>query len=375
MRTVGVLGGGQLARMLALAGHPLGIRTVVLSPDGGCSASDVADVIEAPYDDPAGLDALARAADVVTFEFESVDVTSARVFDGRLPVRPGPDAFRVASDRIVEKQTFREVGMDTAPFVAVDGAESLRAAVAAIGVPCLLKTRRFGYDGKGQWRFETTDDVEAYLERAEVDEVPLDDLILEGMLDFVRELSIVAVRDLDGAFDAWPLTQSEHRGGILRLCRAPAPDVESQTSEARTIAQRLAEHLDYVGVFALELFDMGDGLRANEMAPRVHNSGHWTIEGAVTSQFENHMRAIAGLPLGSCEARGPSAMVNALGSMPDLHTVLAIPGAHVHDYRKGDAPLRKVGHVTVTAPDVATLRDRVDALPVMQSDGVRIPLP
>ncbi len=375
MTTVGVLGGGQLARMLALAGHPLGIRTVVLSPDATCSASHVAGVIEAGYDDPAGLDALADVADVVTFEFESVSVTSARWFDDTVPVRPGPEAFRVASDRIVEKQTFRAVGIGTAPFVAVDGEDSLRAAVREIGLPCLLKTRRLGYDGKGQWRFDTHDDVSAHIRRAEAGEVPLDNLILEGMLDFVRELSIVGVRAIDGTFDAWPLTHSEHRRGVLRLSTAPARDVESVTAAAREVAQRLAEHLDYVGVFALELFDMGDHLLANEMAPRVHNSGHWTIEGAVTSQFENHLRAIVGLPLGSCEARGHSATVNALGSMPDLDTVLAIPGVHVHDYKKADTPLRKVGHITVTAPSVAELRDRVDALPVMQSDGVRVPLP
>ena len=375
MPTVGILGGGQLARMLALAGHPLGVRTVVLSPDATCSASQVADVIVGAYDDPAGLTALAEAADVVTFEFESVSVQSARSFVGRVPVRPGPEAFRVASDRIVEKGTFHDVGMQTAPFRAVDSTADLQEAVASIGLPCLLKTRRLGYDGKGQWRFESQQDVDAHCAAMDAETVPADNLILEGMLSFQRELSIVAVRALDGTFDAWPLTHSEHRSGVLRLSTAPARHVEAVTDPARELAQRLAEHLDYVGVFALELFDMGDRLLANEMAPRVHNSGHWTIEGAVTSQFENHLRAILGLPLGSCEARGHSAMVNALGAMPRLDDVLAIPGVHVHDYRKADAPLRKVGHLTVTAPDVPTLRDRVDALPMMQSDGVRVPLP
>jgi 5-(carboxyamino)imidazole ribonucleotide synthase len=356
---IGILGGGQLGRMLALAGHPLGHSFVVLEPKPDAPASVAADQIVAPYDDPAALAALAERVDLVTYEFENVPAAAVEALSARgVPVRPDPKALRVASDRLNEKDTFTRLGIPTVPYVAVDAAEGMDSAVRTAGLPSVLKTRRFGYDGKGQRVLTRSSDVEGAF--TGLGGVPQ---ILEGFVDFRRELSIVAARGLDGATAFYPLVENRHEGGILRFTRAPAPDVApAQQARAEEYAEKLLEELDYVGVIALELFDDGVDLLANEIAPRVHNSGHWSIEGAETSQFENHLRAITGAPLGSTAPRGESAMINLIGETPDAEAILRVPGAHLHLYGKSPRPGRKIGHVTVTAADPSTLDARVEAL-------------
>lgn len=353
---LGILGGGQLARMLAIAGHPLGVQTLVLDPKERCPAADVTEHLAAAYDDQAAIARLAEFADVITYEFENVPVATTEALAKHAPVRPTAAALAMSSDRLVEKRALNALGVETAPFAAVDDEAGLRAAVTELGLPAILKTRRFGYDGKGQWLLREPSDVAAV--------GPIDrPMILEGFVPFERELSVLGVRGVDGSFDAYPLPDNRHRGGVLVASRAPAAVDETTTRRAREIARALAEDLDYVGVFAVELFDTPGGLVANEVAPRVHNSGHWTIEGAETSQFENHVRAVMGLPLGSCAARGVCEMRNFLGEMPPAAAVLAVPGAHLHDYAKAPKKGRKLGHVTVTAADEATLDERLARLP------------
>ncbi|MBX3271489.1 MAG: 5-(carboxyamino)imidazole ribonucleotide synthase [Sandaracinaceae bacterium] len=358
MSAIGILGGGQLGRMLALAGHPLGHSFVVLTPERDAPAAAVAETIVADYDDPRALAALAARVEVVTYEFENVPAAAVATLSPRVPVRPGGEALVVASDRLNEKARFRELGIPTAPFASVESAAELEAAVRDIGLPGVLKTRRLGYDGKGQRVLQSRRDVEGAF--TGLGAVPL---LYEGFVAFRRELSIVAVRGLDGEVAFYPLVENRHEGGILRFTRAPAADVPAALqARAEGYARALLESLDYVGVLALELFDDGTELLANEIAPRVHNSGHWTIEGAETSQFENHLRAILGAPLGSCAARGQSAMINLIGDAPDPLAIQAVPGAHLHLYGKAPRPGRKLGHVTVTAPDAATLDARVEQL-------------
>jgi 5-(carboxyamino)imidazole ribonucleotide synthase len=338
---VGILGGGQLARMMALAGIPLGIRCSFLDPAEDAGAGAAGELIVAPYDDPEGLDRLAAGADVVTFEFESVPASSAERLASRVAVRPPPRALEVAQDRLFEKQLFQQLGIETTGFAPVGSQDELDAA-GGVGV---LKTRRLGYDGKGQRVLREPGDAAGAFD--ELGAVPL---ILEEMVAFDRELSAIAVRALDGEVRCYPLVENHHAEGILRVTHAPAPGL---TGELQALGERyvgaIMEELDYVGVLALELFQVGDRLLANEIAPRVHNSGHWTIEGAETSQFENHLRAVAGLPLGSVAARGTSTMVNLIGGVPESDAVLAVDGAHLHLYGKAPRPGRKLGHVTVTS--------------------------
>jgi 5-(carboxyamino)imidazole ribonucleotide synthase len=337
---VGVLGGGQLARMMTLAGHPLGITCSVLDPAADACAGAVAELIVGAYDSADGLDRLAQSSDVVTFEFESVPAASAERLAGHVAVLPPPGALEVAQDRLAEKQLFAELGIETAPFSAIDSQAELDAGP----VPGVLKTRRLGYDGKGQRVLREAGDAEGAF--AALGDVPL---ILEGLVAFDRELSIVAVRAADGEVACYPLVENHHRQGILRITHAPAPETSAALQElAERDARLVLERLEYVGVLALELFQVGNRLLANEMAPRVHNSGHWTIEGAETSQFENHLRAVCGLPLGSTALRTPCTMVNLIGAAPATAELAAIPHAHVHLYDKAPRPGRKVGHVTVT---------------------------
>ncbi|HBQ10274.1 MAG TPA: 5-(carboxyamino)imidazole ribonucleotide synthase [Myxococcales bacterium] len=356
---VGILGGGQLGRMLALSGHPLGYSFVVLTPDANAPAASVAETIVAEYDDPVALASLAERVDVVTYEFENVPVAAVELLrEKNVPVHPNPRALEVASDRLNEKSLFTELGIPTVPFQAVDDAASMEAATRFIGLPAVLKTRRFGYDGKGQRVLRHGADVEGAF--TGLGAVPQ---ILEGFVDFRRELSIVSVRGQDGEIVSYPLVENRHEGGVLRLTRAPAADVTpAQQATAEGYAKALLEHLDYVGVLALELFDDGVDLLANEIAPRVHNSGHWTIEGAETSQFENHLRAITGAALGSCAPRGVSAMINLIGEAPAAQSILSVPGAHLHLYGKRPRPGRKIGHVTVTAADTGVLDARLERL-------------
>src|SRR6478752_2474188 len=336
--------------MMALAGHPLGITCTVLDPAADACAGAVAELIVGAYDSADGLDRLALSSDVVTFEFESVPAASAERLAGHVAVQPPPAALEVAQDRLHEKRLFAELGIETAPFRAIGSQAELDGGP----LPGVLKTRRLGYDGKGQRVLREAGDAEGAF--AALGEVPL---ILEGLVEFDRELSIVAVRSADGEVACYPLVENHHREGILRITHAPAPGAGAALQQlAERYARLVLERLEYVGVLALELFQVGDRLLANEMAPRVHNSGHWTIEGAETSQFENHLRAVLGWPLGSTRARGHAAMLNLLGELPPVESVLAIPGAHFHDYGKSPRPGRKVGHCTLVDDDRERLLER-----------------
>ncbi|MDE2982555.1 MAG: 5-(carboxyamino)imidazole ribonucleotide synthase [Gemmatimonadota bacterium] len=357
---VGVLGGGQLARMLALEGIPLGHRFTFLEPAPDPPAGSLGKVVDTAYDDPAGLARIAAASDVVTYEFENVPASSAAYLAARLPVLPPSAALEATQDRLAEKRLFRELDIPTAPFHRLDTPDELDDALAVAGLPAVLKTRRFGYDGKGQAVVRSTEEAAAALAALGPG------LIAEGFVDFARELSILGVGGRDGSRVFYPLTQNHHRDGILRVSRAPAPAV---TPELQTRAERLAarvmDRLDYVGVLAIELFQVGDRLLANEMAPRVHNSGHWTLDGANVSQFENHIRAVTGLSLGEPRVPGPAAMVNIIGELPDPAAVAALPFAHLHLYEKAPRPGRKLGHVNITGVgenDVAEGIQRVGEL-------------
>jgi 5-(carboxyamino)imidazole ribonucleotide synthase len=352
---VTVLGGGQLGRMLGLAGIPLGLSFTFLDPSPDAPAAIVGDLVVGGLDDVAAARRAAKGAAVVTYEWEGVPAATARALADETLVLPSPGALEVAQDRLIEKDTFRSLGIATAPYLAVDDRPSLDTAIDALGMPAVLKTRRGGYDGKGQAMLRSAVDVDAAWHQ--LGGVPL---ILEGFVPFSRELSIVGVRGADGAFACWPAVENQHIDGILHLTRAPAPGLDAALqARAESCIRPLLDSLDYVGVGCVELFELEGNLLANEMAPRVHNSGHWTIEGAETSQFENHLRAVLGRPLGSTAPRGVSAMVNCVGVMPNPDAILAVPGAHLHDYGKEARPGRKLGHVTVTAGDEATLGDRL----------------
>jgi 5-(carboxyamino)imidazole ribonucleotide synthase len=349
---VAVLGGGQLGRMLGLAGIPLGCTFTFLDPVAGAPAAAVGDLVIGGLDDVGAARLAAKGADVVTYEWEGVPAATARALEESVTVLPPPGALDVSQDRLVEKETLSSLGIRTAPFRAVDSLEDLRASADALGLPAVLKTRRGGYDGKGQAVLQSVADSDAAW--GALGGVPL---ILEGLVPFGRELSILAVRSRDGEVRCWPVVENVHRDGILRVTRVPA--IGASQADAEACIRPLLEDLKFVGVCCVELFDVGGTLLANEIAPRVHNSGHWTIEGAETSQFENHVRAVAGMPLGSTELRFPCAMVNCIGTMPDRDAVLRIPGTHFHDYDKEPRPGRKLGHITITAPDAQTLEHRL----------------
>jgi len=334
--------------MLALAGHPLGLSFVVLDPAADAPAAPIASHIAAPFDDPHALDRLAATVDIASYEFENVPAAAVRRLAERVAVFPSASALEVAQDRLAEKQLFESLDIPTAPFVPVASEAELRDAIRSFETPGVLKTRRLGYDGKGQAVLRSSDDVSAAWEQ--VGGVPS---VLEQWVAFDRELSVIAVRGRDGTTAVYPVVENLHEGGVLRVSLAPALERNLALQRlAEGHACRVLEALDYVGVLAIELFEAGGTLLANEMAPRVHNSGHWTIEGAVTSQFENHLRAITGLPLGDPSARGLSAMVNLIGTLPAAAVALAVPGLHLHLYGKAPRPGRKVGHMTcVTATE------------------------
>jgi 5-(carboxyamino)imidazole ribonucleotide synthase len=316
--------------MLGLAGLPLGLGFRFLDPSPEAPAREVGELVVGAFDDAAALARLAAGADVVTYEFENVPVEAARAVS---PL-PSPLALELGQDRLVEKELFARLGIPTARFGPLE----------TTGLPALVKSRRLGYDGKGQRRIEEHGEVGA-------------DELAEEIVPFDRELSIVAVRSLTGETRFWPLTENAHRDGILRVSIAPAPTAPQR--EAEELATRLLDELGYVGVLALELFEEDGRLLANEYAPRVHNTGHWTIDGAVTSQFENHLRAILGLPLGSTEALAPSVMINLIGGMPPAAELLRLPGAHLHLYGKQPRHGRKLGHVTLVGADEATVAEAV----------------
>ena len=354
MTTVGILGGGQLARMMALSGAPLGLRFRVLDNVADACAGQFAPMIVGDYTDRDALAEFAAQVDVATFDFENVPAESAQWLAERTPVFPQPHALAVAQDRLAEKSLFRDLGIPVPEFADIATREALEAAVARLGTPCILKTRRLGYDGKGQFRIKSVADVAAAWESlgAQAGSVGL---ILEGFVHFQRELSVVAVRGRDGEFRAWPLTENWHVDGVLSASLAPAKVDAAMQATALEHARKLAEALDYVGVFALELFCRDGELLANELAPRVHNSGHWSIEGSETSQFQNHLRAVLGLPLGDTRMVGMACMLNWIGAMPDASAVLREAGGHWHDYGKSPRAGRKVGHATLRADDAAEL--------------------
>jgi 5-(carboxyamino)imidazole ribonucleotide synthase len=354
MTTVGILGGGQLARMLALSGAPLGLRFLVMDNVADACAGQFAPMVVGDYRDETTLAEFASRVDVATFDFENVPSESAQWLSERVQVFPNPRALATAQDRLAEKTLFQKLGIPVPPFAAIDTREQLDAAIAQIGTPCILKTRRLGYDGKGQFRIKSTADADAAWEAlgAQASKVGL---ILEGFVHFERELSVVAVRGRDGEFRTWPLTENWHVDGVLSASLAPARVDSALAQVAYEHARKLGEALDYVGVFALELFCRDGELLANELAPRVHNSGHWTIEGSETSQFQNHLRAVLGLPLGDTRMVGLACMLNWIGEMPSATPVLAEPGGHWHDYGKLPRAGRKVGHATVRADSAQAL--------------------
>lgn len=354
MTTVGILGGGQLARMMALSGAPLGLRFLVMDTVADACAGQFAPLIVGDWRDENALGQFASQVDVATFDFENVPAESAQWLADRIPVFPQPRALAVAQDRLAEKTLFRQLGIPVPEFAAIASREELESAIAQLGTPCILKTRRLGYDGKGQFRIKSAADSAAAWDAlgAQAETVGL---ILESFVAFERELSVVAVRGRDGEFRTWPLTENWHVDGVLSASLAPAKVDAAMTQTAFAYAKKLAEALDYVGVFALELFCRDGVLLANELAPRVHNSGHWTIEGSETSQFQNHLRAVLGLPLGDTRMVGMACMLNWIGSMPDANAVLSEAGGHWHDYGKESRAGRKVGHATLRADSAADL--------------------
>jgi len=344
--TIGILGGGQLGRMLAVAAAQLGYRCHIFAPDDLSPAAEVSAMhTRADYDDEAMLAQFAEAVDVVTYEFENVPAaTIARLSAARI-TRPGIKALKVAQDRLEEKQFVAELGGCPAPHAPVDSLDDLHAAIGRIGTPAILKARRFGYDGKGQARLATPADADAAW-----DAIGRQPAVLEGFVRFEQEFSVILARGVDGDIRHWPVAENRHRDGILARSTVPAMGLAAeQAPGAIAFAEKLAGALDHVGVLTLEFFATSEGPIFNEMAPRVHNSGHWTIEGAVTSQFENHIRAVVGLPLGDTALAAKAAeMTNLIGDEADDWAALfADPAAHVHLYGKGASrPGRKMGHVT-----------------------------
>ena len=374
--TIGILGGGQLGYMLALAGYPLGLHFRFLDPSPEAPVGRIASRITAQYDDRSALKKFAAGLELVTYEFENVPVEAARFLAEHVPVLPPPAALEAAQDRLNEKRLFQKLGIATTEFATVTDQESLDSAIKQIGLPAILKTCRMGYDGKGQWILRSPEDVARAKSELPVANASAEKraggekaeqnapFLLESLVAFTRELSVLAVRGRTGETAFYPLVENHHRGGILRLSLAPAPQLDRAVQQAaEDAARRVFDTLQYVGVLAIEFFEHQGRLLANEMAPRVHNSGHWTIEGAVTSQFENHLRAVVGLPLGSTSAIGCSAMLNLIGDVPDPAEVLGVRDAHLHLYGKSARAGRKLGHVTLRASSPEQLASRLGELP------------
>ena len=350
--TIGILGGGQLGRMLAMAAARLGLRCQVFSPDPDSPAFDVVlNATCAEYADVEALESFASDVDVITYEFENVPAAAAMVLDARRPVLPNRSILETTQDRLAEKDFVKRLGIGTAVYADVTSVATLRSAIATIGLPAVLKTRRFGYDGKGQVILREGDDVAKIWA-----DLGTKAAILEAFVPFEREISVIAARSATGQVECFDVTENEHRDHILKVSRVPASIPEELAEEARSIATRIANALDYVGVLAVEMFVLANGegpkVLVNEIAPRVHNSGHWTLDGASISQFEQHIRAIAGWPLGKPVRHGDVTMTNLIGEeINGYEEWLKAPGATVHIYGKGVArPGRKMGHVTQVAP-------------------------
>jgi len=354
MKTVGILGGGQLARMMILAGAPLGLQFRVYDPSPDACAGQLAPLVIGRFDDLAALQAFAASVDVITFDFENVPAASVAAMESLRPVFPNAQALALAQDRLCEKHLFQALDIPLPPFADIDSLATLQARVAEFGMPCIVKTRRMGYDGKGQFRIREQADIAAAWQ-ALGGQVEAVGLILEGFVHFDCELSVIAARNAQGDFVAWPVTRNWHVDGVLSASLAPCAMPQPLQDRAVAHARAVAEHLDYVGVFALELFHCDGQLLANEMAPRVHNSGHWTADGAQTSQFANHLRAGLGLPLGDTAVVGVACMLNWLGQMPDAVPVLAQASGFWHDYGKQPRAGRKVGHANFRADSAQAL--------------------
>jgi 5-(carboxyamino)imidazole ribonucleotide synthase len=347
---IGIIGAGQLGRMLALAGYPLGLRFVFLDQSEDAPGAQVGRIIKGAFDDKAQLQKLANEVDLITFDVENVPVTAVEEIAAQKPFLPPVRALGASQDRLTEKTLFRQLRIPTPEFMAVDGLADLHHAVAGIGLPGVLKTRRLGYDGRGQYYLRKPQDIDDAW--STLGSAPL---IYEAFVPFEREISIIGARSVNGATKFYPISANTHANGILRYSVAPFVNARLQ-KQAELHLKRMLKHLDYAGILTIEFFVKKGQLIANEMAPRVHNSGHWTIEGAVTSQFENHVRAILGLPLGDTRALGHSAMINFIGTIPQPHEILHIPGLHYHSYGKEPRPNRKLGHCTVNLP-TRTARD------------------
>ena len=362
---VGVLGGGQLGRMLALSGYQLGIEFRFFDPSSGAPVGQIGQLVSADYGDHAALERFLEGVDVVTYEFESIPLSTVQFVAERVKVYPPVEALEIAQDRLLEKKLFEHIGIPTPPFAPVDSLEDLKKAVSRIGLPVVLKTRRMGYDGKGQAIIRDESSMESGWKR--LAGVPL---LVEKYVSFQHEMSVIGVRDPSGQEVFYPPVENVHGEGILRKSTVPAPNATPETSAlAIEYCRRLMDKLEYIGVLALELFWVDGALLANEMAPRVHNSGHWTIEGAETSQFENHLRAVLSLPLGATSLRGASVMLNIIGHIPSREKVLAVEGAHLHLYGKAPTEKRKVGHVTLVGRSAADLERGTAVLEGLVAQG------
>ncbi|MDZ4729801.1 MAG: 5-(carboxyamino)imidazole ribonucleotide synthase [Xanthomonadales bacterium] len=356
IRTVGILGGGQLARMLALAGIPLGLQFRFLDPAADACAAALGELLQSGFEDVAAATELGQSVDVATYDFENIPAESANALLQHCALYPGVAALQQCQDRLVEKTLLQDLDIAVAPFAAVSSRPELLAAVEQLGFPCVLKTRRLGYDGKGQAILRQPEDLERGWQKLGGNE-----LMLEAFVAFDAECSLVSVCNQQGETRAWPLTRNVHKDGVLMLSHPGSLNAGLQ-EQAEQIAQRLLKHFDYVGVMTVEFFVSKGQLMVNEIAPRVHNSGHWTIDAASTSQFENHLRAICDLPLGSVEQQRACLMFNWIGRIPDSAELLSITDLHLHDYGKAARPGRKLGHATLTATTEQELQQRSTAL-------------
>lgn len=361
------MGAGQLGRMLALAGYPLGLDFLFLDPAKDAPAGQVAPVLNGAFTEARLLDELAARAEVLTFDWENISVDALRALKGDTRIAPPIPALATAQDRVSEKKLFERLGIPTTRWMAVSSRAQLTRAIRDIGLPAVIKTRRFGYDGKGQAVLRTPEDAEKAW--AQLGTQPL---IFEELIPFDCEVSIIGARSPRGEVVIYPLNGNVHSEGILRLTRAPYGPPRWQKLAAGYL-EKVLKHFRYTGILTIEFFVRGGKLLANEMAPRVHNSGHWTIEGAATSQFENHLRAILDLPLGSTQARGYSAMLNLIGTLPPRQALLAESGLHYHDYGKQPRPGRKLGHCTLVEATVTARDRRARRLLAQLAPGVGIP--
>jgi 5-(carboxyamino)imidazole ribonucleotide synthase len=347
---IGIIGAGQLGQMLGFAARGMKADCLFVDPSDSPPAAECGDVIQKPFDDSDALAELAASCDVITYEFENVPVGALHKIEGKVPIYPPADALRHSQDRLDEKRLFDSLGIPLPGYHAIDTREDLAAAVDALGLPVVIKTRRLGYDGKGQFVIRKHDDLDEAWKK-----LGSNSLIAEQWVNFDYEVSCIGARNVDGEIAIYPLSHNIHEDGILRTSRSPV-DAPALAERAEAYVRRLLNHLNYVGVLALELFVCGDELLANEFAPRVHNSGHWTIEGSATSQFENHLRAVTNQPLGPTTSIGYAGMINLIGTIPE--SARSQREGYLHDYGKAPRPGRKLGHITVIT-DTAAARDKL----------------